>query len=164
MVSLSVIIFFFHFSCDSSSLPQSNARKPSHTRRRFNCSSRKFGGVRGASTTTAATISSSIPTTTSTLLSTSILFEEESDVRLPRNVRPLHYLVKLQPHINGNLSILGYVEVEMEVLEDTFNITLHITDIITHNDTIRVGISWRFFLLCFTDNYIMSYSVYCLSM
>ena len=59
--------------------------------------------------------------------------------RLPRALRPLHYLVELQPLINGNFSILGYVEVEMEVLEATSNITLHIADIITHNDTIKVS-------------------------
>lgn len=59
-------------------------------------------------------------------------------MRLPRALRPIHYLVKLQPLINGNFSILGYVEVEMEVLEATSNITLHIKDIITHNDTIKL--------------------------
>ncbi|XP_050699392.1 aminopeptidase N-like [Eriocheir sinensis] len=72
-----------------------------------------------------------------------LLTEDKSEAkqgspRLPRSLRPLHYLVKLQPLINGNLSILGYVEVEMEVLEATTNITLHIADIITHNDTIRL--------------------------
>ena len=59
--------------------------------------------------------------------------------RLPRALTPLHYLVKLQPLINGNFSILGYVEVEMEVLQATSNITLHIADIITHNDTVKVS-------------------------
>ncbi|XP_063887273.1 aminopeptidase N-like isoform X2 [Scylla paramamosain] len=58
--------------------------------------------------------------------------------RLPRALRPLHYLVRLQPLINGNFTILGYVEVEMEVLEATSNITLHIADIITHNDTVKL--------------------------
>ncbi|XP_047471489.1 LOW QUALITY PROTEIN: aminopeptidase Ey-like [Penaeus chinensis] len=53
--------------------------------------------------------------------STSSLFTtkkaENFDVRLPRSLKPLHYLVKLQPFINGNFSIIGYMEVEMEVLE-----------------------------------------------
>ena len=60
-------------------------------------------------------------------------------MRLPRALRPLHYLVRLQPLINGNFSILGYVEVEMEVLQATSNITLHIKDIITYNDTVKVS-------------------------
>ncbi|XP_037798508.1 aminopeptidase N-like isoform X2 [Penaeus monodon] len=59
--------------------------------------------------------------------------------RLPRSIKPLHYLIKLQPLINGNFSILGYVEVEMEVLEPTSNITLHMADIITKNDTFKVS-------------------------
>ncbi|XP_037790314.1 uncharacterized protein LOC119585704 [Penaeus monodon] len=66
---------------------------------------------------------------------------EALDVRLPTALRPLHYLIKLQPFINGNFSILGYMEVEMEVLEPTSNITLHIADIITHNDTVTVAAS-----------------------
>ncbi|XP_037798491.1 aminopeptidase N-like isoform X2 [Penaeus monodon] len=63
---------------------------------------------------------------------------KELDIRLPRSLRPLHYVIKLQPFINGNFSILGYVEVEMEVLEPTYNITLHMADIITKNDTVKV--------------------------
>ncbi|XP_047482312.1 aminopeptidase N-like isoform X2 [Penaeus chinensis] len=65
--------------------------------------------------------------------------EERIDVRLPRSVKPLHYKVKLQPLINGNFSILGYVEVEVEVLEATSNLTLHIADIVTKNKTIRLA-------------------------
>ncbi|XP_042889263.1 aminopeptidase N-like [Penaeus japonicus] len=61
------------------------------------------------------------------------------DVRLPRSVKPLHYLVKLQPLINGNFSILGYVEVEIEVVEATSNVTLHIADIVTKNETIKLA-------------------------
>ncbi|XP_063609319.1 puromycin-sensitive aminopeptidase-like protein [Penaeus indicus] len=57
--------------------------------------------------------------------------------RLPRSIKPLHYTIKLQPFINGNFSIFGYVEVEMEVLEPTSNITLHMADIITKNDTFK---------------------------
>ncbi|KAK8402060.1 hypothetical protein O3P69_001270 [Scylla paramamosain] len=117
---------------------QTNVRRAPNTRKRFNCTTRRFGGTRGTETTTATTFPSTTPSSTPSLLSTFVPFEEEPDVRLPRTLRPLHYLVKLQPLINGNLSILGYMEVEMEVLEATVNITLHIADIITHNDTIRV--------------------------
>ncbi|XP_069173006.1 LOW QUALITY PROTEIN: uncharacterized protein [Procambarus clarkii] len=63
---------------------------------------------------------------------------EEVDIRLPTALKPLHYVVKLQPFINGNFSIVGYVEIEIEVLEPTSNITLHILDIITKNETIKV--------------------------
>ncbi|XP_069952147.1 aminopeptidase N [Cherax quadricarinatus] len=64
--------------------------------------------------------------------------KEEVDIRLPKTLKPLHYVVKLQPFINGNFSIMGYVEVEIEVIEPTSNITLHIADIITKNETIKV--------------------------
>ncbi|XP_037798441.1 aminopeptidase N-like [Penaeus monodon] len=60
-------------------------------------------------------------------------------IRLPSTLKPLHYLVKLQPFINGNSSVFGYVEVEMEVLEPTSNITLHMADIITKNDTVKIS-------------------------
>nr|XP_027218922.1 aminopeptidase N-like [Penaeus vannamei] len=61
------------------------------------------------------------------------------DKRLPPTLKPLHYLVKLQPFINANFSFLGYVEVEMEVLEPTSSITLHMADTITKNDTVKLS-------------------------
>ncbi|KAK7082312.1 hypothetical protein SK128_000906, partial [Halocaridina rubra] len=64
--------------------------------------------------------------------------KEKRDIRLPRSIKPLHYVVKLQPFINGNFSIMGYVQIEMEVLEPTKNISLHILDIITKNETIKL--------------------------
>ncbi|XP_042891235.1 aminopeptidase N-like [Penaeus japonicus] len=60
------------------------------------------------------------------------------DTRLPRSLRPLHYLIQLQPFVNGNFSVFGYMEVEMEVLETTSNVTLHMLDIVTKNDTVKV--------------------------
>ncbi|XP_047472166.1 aminopeptidase N-like [Penaeus chinensis] len=63
---------------------------------------------------------------------------DDLGIRLPSSLKPLHYLVKLQPFINGNFSIFGYMEVEMEVLEPTSKIKLHMADIITQNDTIKV--------------------------
>ncbi|XP_042215803.1 aminopeptidase N-like isoform X2 [Homarus americanus] len=84
-------------------------------------------------TTTTSTTTTSRPTTT-----TEAPKEEKINVRLPNTLKPLHYLVKLQPLINGNFSILGYVEVEMEVLEPTSNVTLHMADIITKNETIKL--------------------------
>ncbi|XP_045117616.1 aminopeptidase N-like [Portunus trituberculatus] len=92
-----------------------------------------------ATTTTTTNRPSSTTTITSTTTTTTTAPEKDKiDVRLPRALRPLHYLVRLQPLINGNFSILGYVEVEMEVLQATSNITLHIRDIITYNDTVKV--------------------------
>ena len=64
--------------------------------------------------------------------------EKVMDVRLPRSIKPLHYLVKLIPFINGNFSIHGFSEMTFEVLEPTKNITLHINGIETKNDTIKV--------------------------
>ncbi|ROT69085.1 putative aminopeptidase N-like isoform X2 [Penaeus vannamei] len=76
------------------------------------------------------------PWVTTTTEASRSLGPVDLDVRLPRSIKPLHYVVKLQPFINGNFSIVGYMEVEMEVLEPTSNITLHISDIITKNDTV----------------------------
>lgn len=61
-----------------------------------------------------------------------------TDIRLPTELKPVNYVVKLQPFINGNFSIMGSVEIEIEVLEATSNVTLHILDIITTNETVKV--------------------------
>ncbi|XP_050688572.1 aminopeptidase N-like [Eriocheir sinensis] len=60
------------------------------------------------------------------------------DVRLPRALKPLHYLVRLQPFLGGNFTILGYVEVVVEVVEETSVFTLHMNDIISRNETVKV--------------------------
>nr|XP_027223182.1 aminopeptidase 2-like [Penaeus vannamei] len=83
------------------------------------------------------------PWVTTTTEASRSLGPVDLDVQLPRSIKPLHYVVKLQPFINGNFSIVGYMEVEMEVLEPTSNITLHISDIITKNDTVKVGMSFN---------------------
>ncbi|XP_047471492.1 aminopeptidase N-like [Penaeus chinensis] len=62
----------------------------------------------------------------------------EEDIRLPQSLRPLHYLIQLQPFINGNFSIIGYMKVEVEVLDTTSDIILHMLDIVTKNDTVKV--------------------------
>ncbi|XP_042880569.1 aminopeptidase N-like [Penaeus japonicus] len=49
----------------------------------------------------------------------------DPEMRLPGNMRPLHYVIKLQPFVNGNASVQGSMEVELEVLEPAENITLH---------------------------------------
>ncbi|ROT69089.1 putative Aminopeptidase N precursor [Penaeus vannamei] len=79
------------------------------------------------------------PWVTTTTEASRSLGPVDLDVQLPRSIKPLHYVVKLQPFINGNFSIVGYMEVDMEVLKPTSNITLHISDIITKNDTVKVA-------------------------
>lgn len=79
-----------------------------------------------------------VPPTTSTPK------KEKINVRLPRSLKPLHYMVKLQPFINGNFSIIGYVEIGMDVVEPTSKVILHIADIITKNETVKVSAA----LLC----------------
>ncbi|ROT77106.1 Aminopeptidase N [Penaeus vannamei] len=64
----------------------------------------------------------------------------EAATRLPLSLKPLHYLIRLQPFVNGNFSVFGYMEVEMEALEPTSNITLHMLDIITKNNTVKVKV------------------------
>jgi len=60
------------------------------------------------------------------------------DVRLPLSIEPLSYVVKLQPLINGNLSIMGYMEMTFNVIEPTSKISIHMADIVTYNDTIML--------------------------
>ncbi|XP_064119504.1 aminopeptidase N-like [Macrobrachium nipponense] len=64
--------------------------------------------------------------------------EEVTDFRLPTSLTPTHYKVELRPFVNGNFSILGRVVVDIEVKVDTSNITIHMADMITFNDTIKV--------------------------
>ncbi|KAK4304350.1 hypothetical protein Pmani_023699 [Petrolisthes manimaculis] len=64
--------------------------------------------------------------------------KKKPDVRLPRSLIPLSYVVKLQPYVNGNFKIVGSVEVEMKVMEETDKVTLHITAIKTKNHTVKV--------------------------
>ncbi|XP_071548141.1 aminopeptidase N-like [Panulirus ornatus] len=61
------------------------------------------------------------------------------DIRLPLSVRPVHYVVKLQPFLHGNRSVHGQVEIEVEVFHRTSNITLHVADIHIRRDTVRVS-------------------------
>lgn len=52
--------------------------------------------------------------------------EDDADVRLPRSVEPLAYNVRLIPFMFGdNFTFAGTVDIEVRVLEDCDNITLH---------------------------------------
>ncbi|KAG0720640.1 Aminopeptidase Ey [Chionoecetes opilio] len=64
--------------------------------------------------------------------------EVASTFRLPTALRPTEYQIRLQPFLNGNYSIAGHVQVELQVLQPTRNITIHLADIITHNDTVQI--------------------------
>ena len=59
--------------------------------------------------------------------------------------------------MNGNLSIMGYTEITFKVVENTQNVSVHMADIVTKNETIKVNplviillihsisnIAWRF--------------------
>ncbi|XP_047740791.1 aminopeptidase N [Hyalella azteca] len=67
--------------------------------------------------------------------------ETKIDVRLPKSIVPLKYVIRLQPLINGNFSIMGSVEITMKVLEPTQNVSLHMADIISKNETIKLKMS-----------------------
>ncbi|KAL7640964.1 UNVERIFIED_CONTAM: hypothetical protein RMT77_008101 [Armadillidium vulgare] len=60
------------------------------------------------------------------------------NVRLPKNIKPLLYYVRLRPYIYGNFTFDGHVQMTFEALQDTMNVTLHIYDIITKNETIKI--------------------------
>ena len=73
--------------------------------------------------------------------------DEQLSYRLPKTVKPHHYTLKLQPFLSGDFNISGYVEILVEALEPTSYITMHINDIITHNDTVRVSILFKIYML-----------------
>ena len=64
--------------------------------------------------------------------------EHVTNIRLPTSIIPYHYEIRLQPFIHGDLSIEGGVKILFDVVHPTDNITVHIADIVTHNDTIKV--------------------------
>lgn len=66
--------------------------------------------------------------------------ESPLTIRLPPALVPRHYHVQLQPFIGGNFSVLGSVAIQVEVVEPTARIVIHMADIVTKNDTIKVRI------------------------
>ncbi|XP_035224731.1 aminopeptidase N-like [Stegodyphus dumicola] len=61
-------------------------------------------------------------------------------VLLPRSIIPEHYDVELQPFIlPGNFTFNGKVRVQIRVLEETDNVTLHINDITVNEDSVRLS-------------------------
>ncbi|KAL7638669.1 UNVERIFIED_CONTAM: hypothetical protein RMT77_011241 [Armadillidium vulgare] len=64
--------------------------------------------------------------------------QASKNLRLPPSLKPVHYNVKIQPFVTGNFSIHGHVEIIFEVVEETTSIILHLLDIITVNETIKL--------------------------
>ena len=58
--------------------------------------------------------------------------------RLPASLRPTHYIVRVQPFISGNYSVRGSVQIGIEVLQATSNITLHAYGMDIHTEGIQV--------------------------
>lgn len=60
----------------------------------------------------------------------------ERDVRLPRSLKPQKYNISLVPYLlNNNFTFEGEVHIQVIVLEDCHNITMHAIDLnITKND------------------------------
>lgn len=58
--------------------------------------------------------------------------------RLPTSLRPVHYTIRLQPFINGNLSIHGSVDIRLKVVQPTDKVVLNMADIITRNESVTV--------------------------
>ncbi|XP_023173795.2 aminopeptidase N [Drosophila hydei] len=59
----------------------------------------------------------------------------DQDVRLPSSIQPLKYNITLEPQMSGNFSFTGSVQIRVRVLEDCYNITMHVEDLnITRND------------------------------
>lgn len=65
--------------------------------------------------------------------------EKKLDVRLPRSVKPISYLIKIIPFIfEGNFTFNGEVEVEVIAEQETTNITLHFDDIVIDDSSVTV--------------------------
>lgn len=66
------------------------------------------------------------------------LFTEELFGRLPTSLQPLHYTIRLQPFLKGNLSIHGSVDIRLKVLQVTDKVVLNMADIITKNESVKI--------------------------
>ena len=60
------------------------------------------------------------------------------DIRLPTDLVPVHYTLRLQPILEYPFPIHGSVVIEMKVQKVTSFVILHMTDIVTFNSTIKV--------------------------
>ena len=126
-------------STDSSSTSTASTDSSSTSTASTDSSSTSTESTDYSSTSTASTDSSS--TSTESTDSTSVLpTEPPLDYRIPKNLNPVRYEVRLMPFIEvGDFSTSGSVVIEFEVEEPTSRIVLHMADIITYNDTISVS-------------------------
>ncbi|KAK3856586.1 hypothetical protein Pcinc_037100 [Petrolisthes cinctipes] len=60
------------------------------------------------------------------------------DDRLPETMRPLHYTIRVHPFIHGNETMNGVVEMELEVVKSTANITFHISQMLIVEDDMKL--------------------------
>lgn len=55
------------------------------------------------------------------------------DIRLPKALKPIHYILKVTPHMYGSdpskFTFSGHVKIEMNCSEPTTNVTLHINQL-----------------------------------
>ncbi|KAE8452625.1 hypothetical protein EG329_013884 [Mollisiaceae sp. DMI_Dod_QoI] len=63
-----------------------------------------------------------------TLNSTPVSIEEEREI-LPKNVRPIHYDLRFEPHLEEGTEFDGSGLIDLEVLEDTSSITVNALDL-----------------------------------
>lgn len=66
--------------------------------------------------------------------------EEEASIRLPTELRPVHYVLRLHPLLHGNHTIIGRLEVELEVLKATSRVVFHLVDIDVIEESVRVSV------------------------
>ena len=60
-------------------------------------------------------------------------------MRLPTHLEPTSYTLFLIPFlVPDNFTIAGHVDIEISVGESADNITLHIFDMVIHEDSVRV--------------------------
>jgi hypothetical protein len=70
-----------------------------------------------------------------------VLMADEGDMRLPKNVLPYSYDIKMIPIIEeGNFTTLGYIEILVDCLENTSNISMNSADISIDQYSILVTI------------------------
>ncbi|XP_025832297.1 aminopeptidase N [Agrilus planipennis] len=115
-----------------------------------NPSSRKSSPVRetepttSKTTTTLDSLTSSIeistlfttisPTSIQTTSKTDGLTSRQLDVRLPKDVVPRSYEIKLIPYmLEGNFTFQGEVSILLNIIYDTYSITLHSDDLVVRN-------------------------------
>ncbi|OMP84133.1 Aminopeptidase 2, mitochondrial [Diplodia seriata] len=58
---------------------------------------------------------------------------------LPKNVKPVHYDLTLEPKLDGDFTYEGTVVIDLDVVEDTNSISLNTLDLKLHSTTVKSG-------------------------